>query len=174
MPFDFFNSPPTTRGAVFSPKQLRVSNDVPVTDMRFNSIVLNAQSIQFQRFSQKRLFSPLKRNVVNIQFRIPGSKKRACVSGFGAVFTDVDLAGKTRMRFFDDKRRIIRNLPVAARSSGLSFLGICRSRPICKVSITLGNISLQRLGSRFGVEPGSGKVDVVVLDDFLYAEPQAQ
>ena len=54
----------------------------------------------FAAFSPPRLFAPLNSNVMDVLFTVPGNTAvPAAVSGFGAVFTDVDTATSTKMEF---------------------------------------------------------------------------
>lgn len=169
MPFDFFNTGITTRGAAFKTKggEFRVSNDPRTGDDRFDSIISKSQAAQFKFFSPSRLFSPLRSNRMNVAFRISARKKRACVNGFGVIFADVDVARKTKIVFFDKRNKSFRTLFSPTRDRGLCFVGLCGVQ-ICKAKITTGTISLQSFGKK-GVE--SKKRDVVVMDDFLYGEP---
>jgi hypothetical protein len=85
--------------------------------------------------------------------------------GFGAVFTDVDLADTTTLQFFDRQDDSLGLFNVPILDNGLSFLGVLFDNPeVARIRITAGNSAL-------GPNDGSG-VDVVVMDDFLYAEPQ--
>ena len=101
MPANFFNvnSP---RGAVFttacSNATFRVSSNaasgVPV---RFGEIDASYTNT-FTTFSAQKLFtvisgSAIPCNMLTVNFFIPGTEIPATVSGFGVVFTDVDLAG---------------------------------------------------------------------------------
>jgi PEP-CTERM motif len=121
----------------------------------------------FQTFSPLRVFAVVGSNVMDVTFTIPGFPgEPALTSGFGAVFTDVDLANVTSLEFFD-----INNLSLGiffgpTADNGLSFLGASFGSPIVsRVRITLGNTTLG---------PNDGNlVDVVVMDDFIYGEPQA-
>jgi hypothetical protein len=136
----------------------------------------------FGAFSPLRLFAPVKSNVTDAFFFVPGTNgaEPAVVSGFGAVFTDVDLPGGTapgkkrrsrkagtRMDYFDvDGRRLFSSfVPASPGDASLAFFGVVFDAPLVgSVRITTGN-----------VVPGpddAGKKDVVVMDDFLYGEPQ--
>ena len=45
----------------------------------------------FKPFSQSRLFSAIGSNITDVDFFVPGpDQRRATVTGFGSVFTDVD------------------------------------------------------------------------------------
>ena len=67
--------------------------------MRF--LDLNA-GYQFTTFSPERLFAGSD-HTTHVTFRIPATDRRASVSGFGAVFTDVDLANTTALHLFNDE-----------------------------------------------------------------------
>lgn len=180
MPGNFFDVT-VTRGALFKAKggQFRVSNPVPTPfDDRFNSILPQSQAARFKTFSPKRLFTPLLSNKVTVLFKIPGKNIKAAVTGFGAVFTDVDLKKKTRMVFLDKKGCKIASVSVKPSSKGLSFAGIVALVPsnpsqllrsIYRVKIKLGTVAVSQFG---GGQYGAGRRgDVVVLDDFIYGEP---
>jgi hypothetical protein len=125
----------------------------------------------FSAFSQLRLFVPVDSNIIEGTFFIPGSAGTvpATVSGFGAVFTDVDLPNTTQIEFFDTAGDLLFSSfvpPGTASDGSLSFLGVSfdAGEGIARVRITAGNAAL-------GPNDGGG-IDVVALDDFLYAEPQ--
>jgi hypothetical protein len=127
-------------------------------------------STTFAAFSPQRLFSPISSNVTDVSFFLPGSAGAvpATVGGFGAVFSDVDLANTTRLEFFDINGNLLFNqsvLPAIVASGGFSFLGASGNagEQISRVRITTGNSAL-------GPNDGGG-VDVVAMDDFLYREP---
>ena len=180
MPNDFFNTR-VPRGAIFHAKNKKfaVSNPAdnnPIDD-RFSSLLPSFVTKQFQRFSLKRLFTPIDRNRVNVKFNIPGTHKKALVRGFGAVFTDVDFYGKTHMKFFDKKGCFITKVKVPAKDRGLSFVGIVTKNKhgkqvpvIAKVQMKLGNISVGKFRKLwYGRKIRRG--DLVVVDDLIYGEP---
>lgn len=124
----------------------------------------------FGVFSAQRLFTPIGSNILDVTFSQPGTNGfvRASVGAFGAVFSDVDLAGTTRMQFFDIVGNEIFNqtvVPATVSTGGLSFLGAQGNagEDIFRVRLTLGNTAL-------GAVDGGG-IDVVTVDDFLYSEP---
>src|SRR6266498_4688225 len=91
LPANFFNAN-SPRGAVFSTAGtgFQVSANAGVAPIEFDN--LNpGYSAQFQTFSPQRLFTSLGSNILDVNFFIPGTSTVATVSGFGAVFTDVDL-----------------------------------------------------------------------------------
>jgi hypothetical protein len=136
----------------------------------------------FTAFSPLRLFTPVGSNVTEAFFFIPGSNGniKATVRGFGAVFTDIDRPdgsgpgqrlgnrkSSTLIEFFDAEGRTIYSSFVAASpgDGGLSFFGIVFEEPrIASVRITAGTAA-----------PGPDddeKQDIVMMDDFIYGEPQ--
>ena len=92
----------------------------------------------------------------------------ATVSAFGAVFSDVD-TNATTMEFFDAGDLPLGSfvVPDTAGTATFSFLGVLfdAGEQIGRVRIITGNTGA--LGPTDGLEGA----DVVVMDDFLYAEP---
>lgn len=126
----------------------------------------------FSTFSPLRLFTPIGSNITDVTFFIPGTNglTPAIVSGFGAVFTDVDLANTTSIQYFSPSGTSLGTFssPTGTVANGsLSFLGVAfnAGEQIGRVRITTGNSAL-------GPNDGAG-IDVVVMDDFLFAEPRA-
>ena len=101
---------------------------------------------------------------------MPGSATPAFTSAFGAVFTDVDLANVTSLQFFGLGNQSLGTFFVQAgpvASESLSFLGVQfnAGETIGRVRLTSGNTALG--------PNETGGVDLVVMDDFIYAEPRA-
>ena len=126
----------------------------------------------FSTFSALRLFVPTGSNVTDALFFLPGSNGAvaATVTGFGAVFTDVDLPNTTRIDLFDAQDNLLYSAfaPAGTVADGsLSFLGVVfnAGESFARVRITTGNAAL-------GPNDGGG-IDVVGMDDFLYGEPRA-
>jgi hypothetical protein len=126
----------------------------------------------FNVFSPSRDFTPVGSNITQGQFFIPGTNGgvAAQVTGFGAVFTDVDSATSTKIDFFDRNGSLLTEQFVPAgtvANKSLSFLGVFfdAGEEIFRVTITTGTNSLAS-----GTNDGSG-VDLVVMDDFLFSEP---
>ena len=134
----------------------------------------------FAPFSLQRLFTPISSNVTDVLFFIPGTNGAllAAVSAFGAVFSDVDLGGgTTSIEYFGLSGASLGTFPVPNVNSAdpsFSFLGVQftgADELISRARIITGNAALGP-----GVNDGivnSPNVDVVVMDDFLYAEPRA-
>jgi hypothetical protein len=171
LPANFFNvnSP---RGLVFSTpgSSFQVSANPGVAPVRFDNINPTYSSA-FSTFSAPRLFTAVGSNTVDVTFFVPGTSTPASVSAFGAVFTDVDIADTTALEFFDPSNNSLGSFaaPAAAGSATQSFVGVVfnAGERIARVRISSGNAALGA-----GVNDG-GTTDLVVMDDFVYAEPQA-
>jgi len=135
----------------------------------------------FGTFSPLRLFSPIGGNVTEVHFSVPGGGNiPATTSGFGAVFTDVDQPGGSRSGEKSGNRRastmieyfgadgdllFSSSVPASPGDASLSFFGIVfDDARIARVRITSGAVAP-------GPDDGR-KHDIVVMDDFLYGEPQ--
>jgi hypothetical protein len=173
LPPDFFNTT-VPRGAVFASKnnkfQVSADADTPTnTGVRFANINGRYDDI-FATFSPEKLFTPIATNVMGVRFFVPGTDSPATVKGFGAVFTDVDRSDTTKLEFLDRDGKVI-FVTFAPRGSqaskSLSFVGVTTNADIWEVRITAGNAPL----SSKNVD--GKKYDLVVMDDFLYAEPTA-
>jgi len=168
-PANFFNSN-SPRGAVFFTPgigfQLSADSDNPThTAVRFGNINPAFPAI-FNTFSPQRLFTALESNIVETLFFVPGTSQGATVAGFGSVFTDVDGAATTKIEYFDADGQLLFSRNVLAgptNRGGLSFLGVGfdAGERVSLVRITSGN--------RIVKTPSN---DVVVMDDFIYGEPQ--
>jgi hypothetical protein len=124
----------------------------------------------FAPFSPNRLFTPLDSTITDAAFSIPGSGGTvpAGVTGFGAIFSDVDLPGTT-IEYFDPSGGALGVFPVQTFGGNqtFSFLGITTGvgDPLIGfVRIVTGTAAL-------GPDEG-GAIDLVVMDDVLYGEPQ--
>lgn len=127
-------------------------------------------STTFGVFTAQRLFTSLGSNILDVNFFIPGTTTATTVSAFGAVFTDVDIAGSTTMQYFDQNNVTLGTFTTPIGSVGsqsLSFLGVSYNagEKVSRVRITSGNAALAA-----GVNDG-GATDLVVMDDFIYSEP---
>ena len=122
----------------------------------------------FQPFSAQKLFTAVNSNITDVRFFLPGTATAAGTSAFGLIFVDVEVAGATRLDFFDMSDTLIWSHDAAvADNQGLSFLGATVSgSAIGRVRITSGSNTIVSNGVL-----GNPNDDVVVMDDFLYAEP---
>jgi hypothetical protein len=185
-PFNVFLN---TRGAQFTTPGVGLSQAPPVADPiqfppgglagLFNN---PTYATIFSTFSPERLFTPVGSNITEGFFFIPGTNgtEPATVSGFGAVFTDVDKpdgsgpGGKhgnrhasTLIEYFGEDGRVIFSsfVPASPGDGSLSFFGIVfDDARIARVRIETGDVA-----------PGpndDSRHDIVVMDDFIYGEPQ--
>jgi len=168
---DFFNAPeaPRARGLVLNTPgtglMISADSDNPAGVLpRFGNI--NAQyADSFQTFSPERLFSPVGSNIVNMNFFIPGTNTPAAVRGFGAVYTDVD-TDHTAFEYFDVDGQSLGKFETPIADNGLSFLGVVFPEPLVfRVEVRYGTGAL-------GPDDGTDGVDVAVMDNFIFGEPQ--
>lgn len=169
---DFFNAPeaPRARGIVLNTpgEGLMVSADSenPYGVLpRFGNI--NPQYVDiFKTFSEEKLFSPLGSNLVVITFFVPGTNTPATVRGFGAVYTDVD-TNHTAFEYFDVNGNSLGQFQTPIADNGLSFLGVVFDEAIvARVEVKYGTGAL-------GPDDGAEGIDVAVMDNFIFGEPQA-
>jgi len=135
----------------------------------------------FKTFSPSRLFTPVGSDRTDGSFFVPATNGAApaTVTGFGAVFTDVDQqdgsrSGKKRnsntstvITYFDVNGGTLfsSSVPASAGDGSLSFFGVVfQDARIARIRITTDEA------------PGpndDSKHDIVMMDDFIYGEPQA-
>ena len=179
LPANFFNvnSP---RGAIFSTNgsgfQVSARTGNPTnTPVEFGNINPTYPDL-FSVFSPQRLFIALDSNALVVHFFEPGTNNPATTHGFGSVFTDIDLAADkarcgrahhTQIDFLDAAGRSLfaSEVPASTGNGGLSFLGaFFPNDEIAAVRIVSGSTALG---------PDETKcIDIVAMDDFIYAEPQ--
>lgn len=175
-----FNGFQVTRGALFTTPDGTGFVQAPPAGLADPTVFNNpTYATIFKAFSLSRLFSAIGSNTTDVTFFEPGpdnADKRATVTGFGAIFTDVDLPdgsgpskkrqASTQIELFDADGDLLFTsfVPASPGDGSLSFLGVVfEDARIARVRITTGNR-----------EPGQddgGKRDVVMMDDFIYGEP---
>jgi hypothetical protein len=178
-PFDVFLN---TRGAQFTTPGLGLSQATP---LGIAGLFNNPNyETDFSTFSPSRLFTPVGSNVTEAVFFVPGTSGAlaAMVTGFGAVFTDVDQpdgsgpskkkgnrGASTLVEYFGADGKVLFSsfIPASPGDGSLSFFGIVFDEPlIARVRITTGDTAT-------GPDDDE-KQDIVMMDDFLYGEPQAR
>ena len=142
---NFFNSN-SPRGLVLSTPGtgFQVSSSTASgTPVRFGNINV-AYGATFATFSAERLFSPIGSNITDVSFALPGKTISATVSGFGAMFTDVDNANTTSLQFFDDANVSLGTFYAPPANSDISFLGVYFNggERVTRVRITTGTAAL--------------------------------
>jgi hypothetical protein len=180
MPANFFNAN-SPRGVVFFTPgtgfQVSADSDNPTnTPVEFGNIKRFLPRI-FRTFSPERLFTALDSNITEVLFFVPGTPTPATVDGFGAVFTDVDRDNITKIEYFDVNGSLLFSrfvLPGTTPRESLSFLGVGfdAGERVFLVRITSGNVLLNPTEGIFPVLSNDHGIDIVVMDDFIYGEPQ--
>jgi hypothetical protein len=135
----------------------------------------------FQPFSLQRLFSPIRSNVTELRFFVPGGTNiPATTTGFGLVLSDIDQpdgsgpAGKrgnrgasTYIEYYDAYAQLLFSsvVPASPGDATFSFFAVLfDTARIAGVRITTGDLA-----------PGADDEenhDIVVMDDFVYGEPR--
>lgn len=129
----------------------------------------------FSTFSPLRNFTPMGSNITQGLFFIPGTNggTPAEVSGFGAVFTNVETPDTTKIDYFDPNGNLLteRFAPTGTGAASLSFLGVVfdAGEEIGSIMITSGTAPLATATN----DNPAGGTNLVVMDDFLFGEPQA-
>ena len=178
-PFDVFLD---TRGARFTTRGTGLSQAPPAGGPQGGLAALfdnPSYGTIFATFSPLRLFTPVDSNVTEAFFFVPGTRggQAATVTGFGAVFTDVDrpdgngkrrgTPGSTLLQYFGADGKVLFSgaVPASPGDASLSFFGVIFDEALVgSVRITSGNAAP-------GPDDG-GRIDVVRMDDFIYGEPQ--
>ena len=182
-----FNTFLNTRGAQFTTPGIGLSQAPASGGPQGGLVALfnnPTYGSSFAAFSPSRLFTPVGSNVTEAAFFLPGSNGAvpATVRGFGAVFSDVDQpdgsgpskkkgnrGASTLIECFgvDGKALFSSFVPASPGDATLSFFGVLfEDAVIARVRITTGDTA-----------PGPDddeQQDIVMMDDFIYGEPQAQ
>jgi hypothetical protein len=128
---------------------------------------------QFNFFSPIKTLAPIGSNELDQLFEVAGRPTSAVVSGFGIVFSDVDLADRTSIELFAQDGVSLGTFfaPVRSDDVGLSFVGATFADAIiARVKITLGTGALD---ANIDDLTSGGTVDLVILDNVIYGEPRA-
>jgi hypothetical protein len=165
-PFTVFQN---TRGATFTTSGTGLTQAAATGGLLSLDLINSQYATLFAPFSPNRLFTPIGSNITQGSFSIPGTGGTipAGVSGFGVVFSDVDLAATSISLVTTLGQTIAELVPTFAGDQTFSFLGVFLQPGeglITSVSITTGTNALG--------PSESATVDLVVMDDFLFGEPQ--
>lgn len=166
-PGNFFNgsTPGRARGVVFNPVG-------PTTGFEVSSNAASGESVaygfpnEFQVFSPERLFRTVNGNQFDLLFFSPADQiTGALTDGFGMVYTDADFGGLPVLDFFNAQGGLLHSITgLATDNFGLGFVGSVFDRAeVARVRVTIG-------GSGDPLDPNAS--DAVVMDDFIYGEPQ--
>lgn len=169
-PGDFFNfsASPRARGIEFTTpgSGFQLSGDLDDgTPVRFANLNATYED-EFKAFSEERLFTALGSTITYAHFFSPIDQTTpALTDGFGAVFTDVDVQGSTKIEFLGAHGNVLQTEYAEVADKGLSFVGVkFDSNVLAAVRITSGDTAV-------GPNDGVGGGDVVVMDDFIFGEP---
>lgn len=161
---------PRARGLVLSTPgtglMVSADSDNPTNTLpSFGNLNANYVSI-FPAFSGERLFSPVGSNIADVRFYVPGTTTKAVVRGFGAVYVDVDRQENAAFEYFDINDQSLGVYATPFLNNGHVFLGVLFPEAVIhRVRVEYGN-------SPLGPDE-SGSIDVSVMDNFIFGEPQA-
>lgn len=169
-PFDFFGSadPALANGRKRGLILTNTGTSFRVDSTDYADIDASYAS-QFEVFSKKRLFTYLGTTITEVTFTVPGTTTAAFVNGFGVIFSDVDTDNSTTVEYYNGNKSL-GVFKASPAPQGFSFVGIYFPvEKVTRVKITSGNGLLAA-----GVKDISngGTKDLVVMDDFLYDEPE--
>ena len=168
-PFTVFEN---SRGATFTTPGIGLTQAAATGGLLSLDLINPTYADLFAAFSPNRLFTPLGSNITEGTFSIPGTGGAvpAEVRGFGAIFSDVDIQGGTTIEFIGSSGNPLATVEVPAFTGNqtFSFLGIITgaNEPL------IGSVRIVTGTTALGPNESSS-VDLAVMDDVLYAEPQA-
>jgi hypothetical protein len=165
-PGDFFNTT-VKAGAILTTNGIGFQN----SNKDFSDINPDYAD-EFNAFSPPVTFMPIGSEALTVSFRIPGAQTPAATRGFGVVFSDVERQGAASIKLFDAEGRSLGqyHAPVRSDPAGFSFVGVVfQSSIVAQVRITSGQ---RALGDGVQDLSDGGNLDLAVMDDYLYAEPQ--
>lgn len=174
-----FNAAPRARGIEFS----TIGNSLQLSAKASTAVGIAFANIDasydetFSAFSPERLFTAIGSNEVDARFFDPATQTGSALSnGFGAIFSDVDLANVTAIRYYDADNKLVyaQSVPAVTNSGGnnqqtFSFAGLkFDTACVARVRLISGNSVIE---AGVADDPANGK-DLVVMDDFIFGEPQ--
>ena len=128
---------------------------------------------QFAAFSAERIFGLVGSTELNVGFSLPGDPgTSAVVRGFGAVFTDVEVAGLTFLEFFDFGGNLLAHVDAPAFPLGPGGADTFKSFSFAGASFDSASVARVRIVSGdFDLPRNIGGDDAVAMDDFIFGEP---
>jgi hypothetical protein len=173
---DYFNNL-DPRGIAFTVNGSTAGANFKVSDDGFASLDPSYPGT-FSSFSPPRLFAPQGLNATTISFtdplQPPSPHAPATVKGFGVVFSDVDKPTSTSVTIYyrDNNNPVLSQMTLAASAfnHGFSFVGVIftNGERIDHVDMVTGNRPLA-MGNSEVTDPS---IDVVAIDNIIYAQPQ--
>lgn len=138
---------------------------------------------QFTPFTPNNTFAMFDQNdgqfedrFIEQSFVVPGTDTAALTRGFGAIFTDVEIAGTSSIEYFGKNGVSLGKYDVATGASGeTQFLGVLFDRPVIEsVTLTLGtHAAFSFDGTSINALSLTEGFDLAATDDFLFATPVA-
>ncbi len=163
-PANFFNVT-SPRGVVFA----TLGEGFRVSDNAYGDVNATYPT-QFQTFSPGKLFATRGASRFETEFFLPATTTPAVSSAFGAVFCDPDRNTSSLLFVLPDGSTFTPTVTALPGAQGLAFLGVQFQGASCRgVTLVTGEAPLS--GADNDVTNG-GVNDMVVVDDFIYAEPQ--
>lgn len=169
LPNNFFNTVgigvPSSRqrGLIYDGGEFQVSAD--------NFFHLNQQAAtEFAPFSGNKVFANTTALDWPNGFQVPGENTTASVKAFGMVFCDVDVEGSVSLEFFEGNKSLGLFIVPAHNDAGkFSFLGVeFHNRRITRVKV---HHQGKLVDGEKDISQG-GTADLIILDDFIYSEPE--
>jgi hypothetical protein len=140
---------------------------------------------EFPAFSTPNIFAPFNNNAVDVNFVIPSGAATtppatipvpAGVSGFGAIFLNVELANKSSIEYFNGSTSLGKFFVPVGSFGQAEFLGVLFKNPVVtRVRLTLGTAPIFNFDGTSSTagqsdDPGAG-VNLVAADNFVFSEP---
>ncbi|WP_372369629.1 hypothetical protein [Candidatus Uabimicrobium sp. HlEnr_7] len=117
-------------------------------------------------FTAPATFSGFGTNIITFVFKLEDKKTTGLINGFGAIFTDVEIDGRSGLRFFNAKGEIIREEFLSAgNDGGHQFIGVIfPENEVAFLQLMLGN------NEDFGneLEDIPGDRDFVAVDNIFF------
>jgi len=173
-PGDFFGSadPLAANGRKRGLISTTPGNGFRISDTNFVDVKAEYGKL-FKAFSPKKTFIANGSTITDNFFKVPGTNVNASVQGFGVVFSGVNNGSSTSLEFYDGDRLLgTFKVPNNGTSnvSGFSFVGVYfPNDKVTRVRINSGTAPLS--STQDDLSDGGGK-DIVIMDDFIYSEPQ--
>jgi hypothetical protein len=165
---------------VFFDEIYAVSGPASATDPSTFTTVNPTVTNLFPAFSSTKTFAMFNDNGIGFRFVLASvhttSQEFAATRGFGAIFRNVALANTTSIEYFNGARSLGKFFVPFGTQGQAEFLGVLFANPIVtSVQITCGTDVLFSFdGTTFSsnsINNPPGGHNLVVTDDFVYAEP---
>ena len=106
-------------------------------------------------------------------FRCRRVQHAGAVTGFGSVFADVGRSGKTTIQYFDAAGKLLASVSAPTRADSGPVVRRCGVRFPGRGTFRIVAGESPLSATAIDISRGSGKPDLVVMDDFIYGEPHA-